>query len=164
MRHRKAGRKLGRSSAHRRALYRNMVTALMIHGRIRTTEAKAKELRRIADRVITLGKSVPTSSLEGLTGEDLAKAKAKRLHAFRRARVWVRDRGALNRVFGEYAARFEQRPGGYTRIVKAGLRAGDSAPMAIIELVEALGAPVTDAGGAGEDSAAQGADSASQGA
>lgn len=135
MRHRKSGRKLGRSSSHREAMYRNMVTSLFLHGRIRTTDAKAKELRRIADRVVTMGKRSPTSSLEGLSGEELLKAKARRLHQVRRARHWVKDRSALSRVFGEYADRFKERAGGYTRIIKLGVRPGDNAEMVLIELV-----------------------------
>lgn len=135
MRHLKSGRKLGRNSSHRKAMYRNMVTSLMVHGRIKTTDAKAKELRRVADRIITLGKRVPPSSLEGLAGDELVDAKAKRLHAIRQAARWVNDKDALNRVFTEYSERFKERPGGYTRIVKAGFRAGDNAPMSIIELV-----------------------------
>lgn len=162
MRHRKSGRKLGRTSAHRRAMYRNMVTSLLLHGQIRTTEAKAKELRRIADRVITLGKQSPASALEGLSGEELALARQRRLHHIRRARVWVKDRSALNRLFGEYADRFKERPGGYTRILKIGARAGDNADMAIIELVEALGQPGSvDAGGS--DTSGQAEPSAEQG-
>ncbi len=135
MRHRKSGRKLGRNSAHRKAMYRNMVTSLMLHGRIKTTEAKAKELRRVADRVITLGKRVPPSSLDGLEGEALAAAKAARVHAIRLARKYVVDREALDLVFGEYAERYQDRQGGYTRIYKLGARAGDNAPMSLIELV-----------------------------
>lgn len=135
MRHRKAGRRLGRNSAHRKAMYRNMVTSLMVHGQIKTTEAKAKELRRIADKIITMGKRVPPSTLEGLKGEELKAAQARRLHFIRRARRWVNNPEALERLFGEYAERYKQRPGGYTRILKAGFRSGDDAPMALIELV-----------------------------
>ena len=135
MRHLKSGRKLGRTSSHRKAMYRNMVTSLMVHGQIRTTEAKAKELRSVADKIITLGKRVPHSSLEGLEGEELSVAKASRLHAIRQAARWINDKDALNRVFNEYSERFKERPGGYTRVVKAGFRAGDNAPMSIIELV-----------------------------
>jgi large subunit ribosomal protein L17 len=135
MRHRKAGRRLGRNSAHRKAMYRNMVTSLMVHGPIKTTEAKAKELRRIADKIITMGKRVPPSTLEGLKGEELKAAQARRLHFIRRARRWVNNPEALERLFGEYAERYKQRPGGYTRILKAGFRSGDDAPMALIELV-----------------------------
>ena len=147
MRHRKSGRKLSRTSAHRRAMYGNMVTSLLLHGRIRTTEAKAKELRSIAERVITLGKKSPTSGLEGLSGEELVQARARRLHHIRRARLWVKDRSALTRLFGEYADRFKERPGGYTRILKISPRPGDNADMVIIELVEAFGAASEDAGG-----------------
>lgn len=154
MRHLKIGRKLGRNSSHRKALYRNMVTSLMVHGRIRTTEAKAKELRRFADQVITLGKAVTPSSLEGLEGLELEKAKAQRLHNIRRARKMVLDQGALHRVFNEYAERFKERPGGYTRIYKVGFRPGDNAPMAVIELVGEL-APATPEGAAADESVEQ---------
>jgi ribosomal protein L17 len=116
-------------------MYRNMVTSLLVHGRIKTTDSKAKELRRIADRVITMGSKVPLSALEGLSGEELQAAQARRLHYIRRARRWVNNREALERLFGEYAERFSARPGGYTRILKVGHRAGDNAPMALIELV-----------------------------
>jgi len=135
MRHRKSGRRLGRNSAHRKAMYRNMVTSLMVHGQIKTTQAKAKELRRIADKIITMGTRVPPSSLEGLKGEELKAAQARRVHFIRRVRRWVNDPAAIERLFGEYAERYKQRPGGYTRILKAGFRSGDDAPMALIELV-----------------------------
>ena len=135
MRHRKSGRRLGRNSAHRKAMYRNMVTSLMVHGQIKTTEAKAKELRRIADKVITMGKRVPPSSLDGMSGDQLKAAVARRVHFIRRARRWVNNPEALERLFGEYAERYKQRPGGYTRIRKVGFRSGDQAPMALIELV-----------------------------
>ena len=136
MRHLKSGRKLGRTSSHRKAMFRNMVTSLMLHGRIRTTEAKAKDLRGVADRLITLGRRVPPSALKGLKGDALTQAKAQRLHYIRRARRTVSDQEALGLVFGEYAERYKERPGGYTRVIKAGVRAGDNAPMAIIELVD----------------------------
>ena len=135
MRHRKSGRRLGRNSSHRKAMYRNMVTSLLVHGRIKTTDTKAKELRRIADRVITMGSKVPPSALEGLSGDELKAAQARRLHYIRRARRWVNNREALERLFGEYAEKFSARPGGYTRILKVGYRPGDNAPMALIELV-----------------------------
>ena len=128
MRHRVAGRQLSRNSPHREAMFRNMVTSLMVHGRIQTTEAKAKELRRYAEKVITLGK-------KGASVSD-AKAKAKRIHLLRQARHWVRDEEALNRVFTEYAERYKGRAGGYTRILKLGFRPGDNAAMAMIELVD----------------------------
>ncbi|MFM8410091.1 MAG: 50S ribosomal protein L17 [Alphaproteobacteria bacterium] len=115
MRHLKSGRKLGRSSAHRAALYRNLVTELLGHDRIRTTDEKAKELRRLADRMVTLGK-------EGT------------LAARRRALAVIRDKDVVHRLFSDVAARFVDRPGGYTRIVKLGRRPGDAASMSIIEL------------------------------
>ena len=136
MRHLKSGRKLGRTSSHRKAMFRNMVTSLMLHGRIRTTEAKAKDLRGVAERILTLGKRIPPSALEGLSGDDLTAAKAKRLHNIRRARRTIADKEALGLVFGEYAERYKERPGGYTRVLKVGVRAGDNAPMAVIELVD----------------------------
>ncbi len=138
MRHLKSGRKLGRNPSHRKAMYRNMVTSLMEHGRIQTTEAKAKELRRIADRVINLGRKLPLSALEGLEGEALAKARAARVHHIRQARRWITDRAVLEKVFGEYAERYKDRPGGFTRVLKTGFRAGDKAPMAVVELVDEL--------------------------
>ena len=109
----------------------------MIHGRIKTTEAKAKELRRIADRVITLGKKVPPSALTECEADsaEFKKLRAARIHNIRRARKLVLDADALHRVFNEYAERYAERPGGYTRIYKLGYRAGDNAPMALIELV-----------------------------
>ena len=135
MRHRKSGRKLSRTSSHRRAMFQNMVTSLMIYGSIRTTEAKAKELRSIADRVISMGKHAPTSALDGKEGAELSAASAARLHKLRLARLWVKDREALSKVFGEYAERFKDRPGGYTRILKLAPRPGDNADMVLIELV-----------------------------
>jgi large subunit ribosomal protein L17 len=117
MRHQKSGRKLNRSSSHRTALFRNLVTALIRHGRIRTTDAKAKELRRFADRLVTLGK-------QGT------------LAARRRAFDRIRNRDAVQKLFGEIAPRFGTRPGGYTRIIKIGLRAGDAAPISLIEWTE----------------------------
>jgi large subunit ribosomal protein L17 len=137
MRHRKAGRKLGMNASARKAMFRNMVTSLMEHGQIRTTQAKAKELRRFAERVISIGKRCPsTGDLEGLSDGELRSAKANRVAAIRRARVWVNNDEAMSKIFGEYADRFRERPGGYTRVVKLGTRAGDNAPMAMIMLVD----------------------------
>ena len=121
MRHRVAGVKLGRTPAHRRALFRNLVTALLEHGTIRTTDAKAKELRRWGDRMITLGK-------QGT------------LHARRRAATVIQRRSVLKKLFDELAPRFVGRAGGYTRVVKLGIRRGDAAPLSIVELVEQAGA------------------------
>jgi large subunit ribosomal protein L17 len=117
MRHRVDARKLGRTSAHRKAMFRNLVTSLLEHERIQTTDAKAKELRRIADRMITLG-------------------KRGSLHARRRALRVIRDREVAAKVFDDLAQRFRERAGGYTRIVKLARRVGDAAPMSVIELVE----------------------------
>ena len=121
MRHRVAGVKLSRSPAHRRAHFRNLVTALLEHEAIRTTDAKAKELRRWADRTITLGK-------QGT------------LHARRRAAAIIRRRSVLKKLFDEIAPRFDGRSGGYTRVVKLGIRPGDAAALSLVELVEQAGA------------------------
>ncbi len=159
MRHEKSGRKLGRTSSHRKAMFRNMATSLFIHGKIQTTEAKAKEVRAIAEKLITLGRRVPPSALEGLSGDELAVAKAKRLHALRLARRKVVDGEALHLLFNDYSERFKGRAGGYTRITKVGFRSGDNAPMAVISLLGENEAPVgaghevaaSDAGSAGEE-------------
>lgn len=117
MRHRVAGRKFGRSAAHRQAMTRNQVTALLRHGRITTTEAKAKELRRWVERVIT-------------------DAKPDDVQARRQVALYVNDREVSKRLFTTYLERYRDRPGGYTRVVKLAPRTSDRAPMAIIELVE----------------------------
>lgn len=134
MRHRKFGRKLNMDSSERKAMFRNMVTSLLLHEQIRTTVPRAKELRRFAEHVITLGKKA--EKIEGLEGEALRVAKAKRVHSIRQARYWVHDDAALAKVFGEFATRYGSRPGGYTRVVRAGRRPGDNAEMAIIQLVD----------------------------
>ena len=126
MRHQHTGRTLGRSATHRRAMFRNLVTSLIIHGRVVTTDAKAKEVRRYADRMITLGKK-------------------QTIAARRRARRFIQTDEALARLFSEVAPRFANRPGGYTRVIKAGRRRGDAAPQSIVELTE------TGAAGAGGD-------------
>ena len=117
MRHLKAGRKLNRTSAHRKALFRNLVTSLLEHEHVRTTDAKAKELRRVADKMITLG-------------------KRGGLHARRQAAAYIKRRSVVTKLFNEVAERFRERPGGYTRIVKIGTRHGDAAPMSVIELTD----------------------------
>ena len=124
MRHLKSGRKLGRSSSHRKALFRNMVTALIHRERISTTLAKAKELRSHVEKTITLGKKGT-------------------LHAKRLARKVVLEKEAFIKLFGPLSERYANRNGGYTRIIKVGHRRGDDAPMAFIELVDREGdAPV----------------------
>ena len=117
MRHKVAGRKLGRPTGHRRALYRNLVTDLLNHEKIVTTEAKAKEVRGLAEKMITLGK-------EG------------GLHCRRRALSFIMDKKVAEKVFSDLAPRYSERPGGYTRIIKLGPRLGDGAPMVQLELVE----------------------------
>ncbi len=117
MRHSKSGRRLGRTTSHRIAMFRNMVTSFLTHEKIVTTDAKAKELRPIAEKMITLGKQ----------GD---------LHAVRQAASYIRDKQTVTKLFSVIAPRFKERPGGYTRIVKLGIRPGDTAEMSLIELVE----------------------------
>lgn len=117
MRHRKSGRKFNRDSAHRKAMFRNMAASLVAHELIKTTVPKAKELRRVAEPLITLAKN---------------DSVANRRLAFSR----LRDRDAVTKLFTEIGPRYKERPGGYTRILKCGFRAGDNAPMAYIELVD----------------------------
>jgi large subunit ribosomal protein L17 len=117
MRHKKAGRKFSRSTAHRKAMFRSMLTSLFRHEKIETTETKAKELRRLADKLITLGK----------TGG---------LHAIRAVATVINDPEVVRKVFKEIAPRFSERVGGYTRVIKIGPRRGDGAEMALIEIVE----------------------------
>lgn len=116
MRHGKAGRRLGRTTPHRKALMRNMVTSLLEHERIVTTTPKAKELRKLADQMITL-------------------AKRGDLHARRQALSVIRDKKVVEKLFSQLKDEYMDRNGGYTRIIQTGNRAGDAAPMAIIELV-----------------------------
>src|SRR5262245_45524004 len=113
MRHRKSGKKLSMDSSQRKALYRNMVTSLFMYGQIQTTETRAKELRRYADRLISIGKRAPSAaSLAALKGAELTKATGDRVAAYRRIREWVETDEALAKVMGEYADRFRTRPGG----------------------------------------------------
>ena len=116
MRHQKRGRKLGRDSAHRKSLYANLTAELIQHGRIRTTLAKAKEVRPVAEQMITLGKR----------GD---------LHARRQAVAFLRQKPIVKSLFEDVAPRYAERSGGYTRIIKLGPRLGDAAEMAYIELV-----------------------------
>ena len=124
MRHRKKGRYLGRNSKHRKALYRNLLTCLLEHERIETTEAKAKELRGLTDKMISLGK-------EGT------------LHARRRALSVLRTKETVAKLFSDVVSRFQNRQGGYTRIIKTRRRPGDSAKLVAIELVERGGKTTT---------------------
>lgn len=113
----KFGSKLGRTTSHRKAMLRTMVTSLLKYEKIQTTDMKAKELKKVADKMITLGKR----------GD---------LHARRQAASYVRERDVVGKLFGELSERYKERSGGYTRIVKSGWRAGDNAPMSIIEFIQ----------------------------
>jgi large subunit ribosomal protein L17 len=117
MRHGMSGRKLNRTSSHRKAMFVNMAVSLLTHEQIETTLPKAKELRRVADKMITLG-------------------KRGNLHARRQAVSILKDRALVGKLFSTLAERYKERSGGYTRVLRAGYRYGDSAPMAIIELVD----------------------------
>lgn len=117
MRHRKAGRKLNRTSSHRKAMFMNMSQALVKHEQIITTLPKAKDLRPIVEKLITLGKK------GGLANRRLAIAR-------------LQDETLVSKIFGELAERYAERPGGYVRVLKAGFRTGDKAPMAVIEFVD----------------------------
>ncbi len=139
MRHLKGRRKLNRSGSHRVAMLRNMVTALLRHEQITTTDARAKEIRPIVERVITLGKRVQPEDLLKGTEEEQQAAAARRVHSIRLARRWVNDREVLQKLFDEYGVRYRDRKGGYTRIIKLGFRPGDNAPMSMIQLVEEEG-------------------------
>lgn len=125
MRHRKAGLKLGRTASHRDAMFRNMVTSLFKHDRIKTTDVKAKELRRWVDKMITL-------------------AKRGDLHARRQALAIIREKDVVHKLFAEASERFSGRQGGYTRVIKMGYRPGDTAQIALIELVDPpVSGPIT---------------------
>lgn len=117
MRHRKSGRRLGRSSPHRKAMFRNMATSLVRHEMIKTTVPKAKELRRVVEPLITLAK------VDGVANRRLAFDR-------------LRDKEAVGKLFTDLGPRFKDRPGGYLRILKTGPRPGDAAPMAIVQLVD----------------------------
>ena len=117
MRHRKSGRKLNRNSSHRKAMFKNMTASLVEHELIKTTVPKAKELRRVAEPLITLAKN---------------DTVANRRLAFAR----IRDNGVVAKLFNELGPRYQDRPGGYIRILKCGYRTGDAAPMAYVELVD----------------------------
>jgi len=117
MRHKIAGRKLNRSSSHRKVMYRNMVTDLLGYGKITTTEAKAKEVRGLAEKMITLGKKGG-------------------LHSRRRALSFILDKDVIEKIFAELAPKYAERNGGYVRITKLGPRPGDGAPMVQLELIE----------------------------
>jgi len=134
MRHQKAGRKFSRKSGPRHALMQNLVSSFIEHERIRTTDPKAKELRRLVERTITWATSV--ASLIGDDKKKDASDQARVVHAMRMAGRVVKHRPSLYKLFNEIGPRFVGRPGGYTRVLKLGNRAGDAAPMSLIELVD----------------------------
>ena len=127
MRHLKTGRKLNRTAAHRKALMRNLVKALLLREQVQTTDAKAKELRRWADRIVTLG-------------------KRNSVHARRLAFAYLGSRRLVQRLFDEVAPRFQSRSGGYTRVLKIGPRRGDAAPISLVEFTERGAGPSTEEG------------------
>ncbi len=134
MRHKRAGLHLSRTAAHRKALFSNMVSALLTYERIRTTAVKAKEIRRLAERAITWARRlgpILTKKPEKRTDEERSRV----VHAMRMALRVVRDRDAVLKLFEEIGPRFLARHGGYTRIMKVGQRPGDAAPMALLELI-----------------------------
>ena len=126
MRHRKSGRKLGRNPSHRKAMFRNMVTSMIHEEQIVTTIAKAKEVRPMIERLVTLAKN----NIDGQVDN------AVRVAAIRQAGKFVRGRDALYKLFNELGERFDGRPGGYTRIIRKGTRLGDNAQMAIIQFID----------------------------
>ncbi len=136
MRHLKTGKQLGRNSSHRKAMFKNMVVSLINNESITTTDAKAKELRRFAEKIITYGKNGS-------------------VHSRRMARVHVNDRLALRKLFTELADRYKERAGGYTRIVKVGIRPGDKAPLSVIQLLQKDEPPRKKAAKKGGKTAAQ---------
>ena len=123
MRHQKSGRKLNRTSSHREAMFKNMAASLFKHELIRTTLPKAKELRRVVEPLITLARNADGSSADSVRRRRLAFDR-------------LRDDAAVGKLFAELGPRFKERPGGYLRILKMGFRAGDSAPMAIVQLLD----------------------------
>ena len=146
MRHRRAGVHLSRPTAHRKALFSNLVAALLTNERIQTTDAKAKETRRLAERTITWARRVGdilTKKADRRTPDESARV----VHAVRMARRVVRDRVAVTKLFDDIAPRFLDRRGGYTRIVKIGQRPGDAAPMSLLELMPDDTAKAAPAGG-----------------
>jgi len=149
MHHRIAGVRLSRTTAHRKALFSNLIAALFTHERIRTTDAKAKETRRLAERTITWARRV-SDVLGKKPDRRSIDESARVVHAIRMARRVVRDRGAVVKLFDELAPRYFGRQGGYTRIVKLPQRPGDAAPMALLELMPEEGGPVAKPAGKGE--------------
>jgi large subunit ribosomal protein L17 len=154
MRHQRAGVHLSRTSAHRKALFSNLVAALFTNERIRTTDAKAKETRRLAERTITWARRVG-DVLGKKPDRRTTEESARVVHAVRMARRIVRDRGAVMKLFDELAPRYTGRHGGYTRIVKLVQRPGDAASMSLLELMpeDGASAPKSEGKGGGKSAA-----------
>ena len=131
MRHNKGTYKLGRASGQRKALYKGLARSLILHERIRTTEARAKALRPVAERFIAWG----CRAARAMDGGDTPENRARAVHCRRMAYAFVQDNTVIRKLFDELAPRYKERPGGYTRIMKLGFRKGDAAPIALIELV-----------------------------
>ena len=145
MRHQKSGRKFGRKSAPRHAMFSNMVCSLIEHERIKTTDAKAKEIRKIAERQIGWATSVGNLVAAGDAGKEQdAVDKARIVHAMRMAQRVVKQRAVLDKLFHEIGPRMAGRAGGYTRIMKLGHRHGDAAPVSLLELVDRAAAPAAE--------------------
>jgi large subunit ribosomal protein L17 len=163
MRHQRAGLHLSRTSSHRRALFSNLIASLFTHERIRTTDAKAKQTRRLAERTITLARrlgDVLSKEPDARTAEERARV----VHAVRLARRVVRDRGAVVKLFDEIGPRYLGRPGGYTRIIKVGNRPGDAAPVSILELIPDGQRPASEKGAEAPAKGEPGAKKAAKGA
>ena len=131
MAHQIKNRKLGRASGQRKALFKGLTRSLILHGRIRTKESRAKALRPVAERFIAWGCRAARAMDEGDTPENRSRA----VHCRRMAFAFVQDNVVIRKVFEELATRYKERPGGYTRIMKVGYRPGDAAPVALVELV-----------------------------
>ena len=155
MRHRRAGVHLSRPTAHRKALFSNLVAALLTNERIQTTDAKAKETRRLAERTITWARRVG-DILSKKADRRTPDESARVVHAVRMARRVVRDRVAVSKLFDDIAPRFAARRGGYTRIVKIGQRPGDAAPMSLLELMPDDAPKAAPAGKTGEKTGEKG--------
>ena len=149
MRHRHSGRRLDMNSSQRKALFRNMATSLVVHGQVRTTLIRAKELRMFAEKLISIGKRAPSvASLATLEGSALADAKALRVAASRHLAETLETDDAVRKVMTDLAERFRTRPGGYTRVVKLSRRRpGDNSLMAVVQLVEPLEVAAAEATG-----------------
>ena len=131
MAHLRRAHKLSRTSSQRKALFRGLVRSLVLHERIRTTEAKAKAVRPVAERMVTWG----CRALQAAEQNDSPEGRARALHFRRKAFAFIQDNQVIRKVFDDLAPRYRERPGGYTRILKIGFRSGDAAPVVLLEFV-----------------------------